>query len=249
MLLTGWAVSSGGVAAVEVDIDGQIWPASYGRPSPDIAANIEGAKNARFTLRVDTAQLANGAHRVKVRARSNNGDVAVQAGLIHVERYEVISWRPQEQLARIENGQPVMSCDIDLSGDTPVRVPRYLRGWAHARHGIARVALFVDGRHRIEAVTGIRRPDSLRNENMQVTGFQALLDGAILGLGRRSIVTIAYPIEGHPIGMSGWLNLVQGVDGSGPIPIVADTRLLSPPIRLWTKPNSTGSPGSASSGG
>jgi hypothetical protein len=75
LVLSGWAVDEPAhrtAAAVYIDVDGQLFPASYGSPRPDVAAALKepGCERSGFKGMIQTIP---GSHKVSLRIVNNAG--------------------------------------------------------------------------------------------------------------------------------------------------------------------------------
>lgn len=213
--LTGWAVADGGIGAVEVEIGDRTVSASYGHPSPDLAHVCADAAYARFELRLDPLGLTRGEHAIVVRARSRRGETAEVSGTLRVEPYASAAWQRKDQRTALESGHPTITCEVDASGKTPLRLPGYLYGWAYAPAGISGVSVFIGATRRYEAEVGLPRTDLVRGLGVCLAdaGFRLLLDADRVPEGRQAVVVVAYPHEGEPVGTSGWLDFARAESG------------------------------------
>jgi 4-hydroxybenzoate polyprenyltransferase len=213
--LTGWATADGGIGAVEVEIGDRKVPASYGHPSPDLADSLADGAYARFELRLDPLDLMRGEHAIVIRARSRRGEIAEVCGTLHVEPYAPAAWQPEDERTALESGRPTMTCEVDASANTPLGLPQYLYGWAYASAGISRISVFIGGTHRYEAEVGLPRIDLVRGLGLCLAdaGFRLLLEPDRVPPGRQAVVVVAYPLEGEPVGTSGWLDFTTSKNG------------------------------------
>jgi len=227
LLVSGWAVAAvGRIVAVELELAGRTLLASYGHPSPwlrDVFENVENTEFARYELRLDTSELTRGQHELRIRALSSNDRCVEMAGALECEPYRATPWRTSDQVAAIESGTPAVWCESpNLFGEEEVYAPISLRGWAYAGSGIASVVAYVD-RQRHEAALGRARPDlrgRLGDAVADAGGFLVPLSGEAARSGRHEVTVIAYPNDGHPVGMSGAVTIGEIAGPWTPKPVM-----------------------------
>jgi hypothetical protein len=94
--LNGWALGQTGIRAVDVDVDGKMYPAQYGLARNDVAAvmpKYPGAANSGFTFDRDFAALSAQRHEVKVVVTEKNGAVATLARKSLVSPATMSMWK------------------------------------------------------------------------------------------------------------------------------------------------------------
>jgi hypothetical protein len=81
IIIAGWSWALPGMKSVDVYVDGSRFAsANFGLSRPDVAIYFPGARsNTNFQYALDTTALPNGSHAILVKARDNNGNVAMYA--------------------------------------------------------------------------------------------------------------------------------------------------------------------------
>jgi ADP-heptose:LPS heptosyltransferase/GT2 family glycosyltransferase len=162
--LSGWAVAESGIAAIDVECDGNmIGAAKIGLARPDVGnrfPRIAAARNAGFHFKHALDPSGEAPPALLVRVRDGNG--AEQEIVLQLQPEEA-SWidpaLPHDLAPtsiRYDLDQPVLEAE---TARDPVRTTLTVSGWAVAPSGVDRVEVQIDDRAAERAYYGMRRED------------------------------------------------------------------------------------------
>lgn len=207
--LFGWALDDGGIAAVDILVDGLLLGrATYGRSRPNVTAQFPGFPDSAapgWVYQLDSTRFLNGRHTVSVRARSKTGETTDLNSRVFTFNNTTHSLAPFGDIEfPKENAELFGACN-------PLNPRRYsvISGWALDAgvqaddHGVGYVELLIDrslwanskvdcihdpARGGLSDCYGLRRLDIARifpslRDNPH-SGFRFVLDvGLLLNLG------------------------------------------------------------------
>ncbi|MCM3763521.1 Ig-like domain-containing protein [Neobacillus niacini] len=172
--LSGWLLDSGGVAKIEVLVDGNVaGQAAYGAPRPDVqrAYPQYNNGNAGFHYALDTTKFKDGTHTIAIRETSMGGRVTTLPG---------ITITTSNVKGILDNPAPGST----LNGT------HQLSGWFLDASGVAKIEVLVDGNVDGQAEYGGSRPDVQKaypQYNNGNSGFYYSLDTTKYGDGSHTI--------------------------------------------------------------
>jgi beta-N-acetylglucosaminidase len=181
----GWFLDVSGISKVEVLVDGKsMGEAKYGIDRPDVKKAFSNYQiaNSGYQLTLNTKNLPNGQHAIKIRETSNNGATKdLDSIMVDVQNLLVIG-----------------SLDTPSYGST-IKDEIDVHGWFLDVSGISKVEVLVDGKSMGEAQIGIDRPDvkkAFSNYQIANSGYQFPLNTKNLPNGQHSITVRETGITG-----------------------------------------------------
>ncbi len=140
----GWFLDPSGVSKIEVLVDGKFMgEAQYGNARPDVVKAFPAYQNAnsgyQFTL--NTKNLANGQHKLTVKAIGKNGTTNILESQVNVQNLPAIG----------SIDEPAINSSIKEEST--------IRGWFLDPSGVSKLEVLVDGKKVGEAQYGSSRSD------------------------------------------------------------------------------------------
>jgi len=163
LIVSGWAVCATGIAAITVNLDGEmVGEAQLGLPRSDVAEEYPGipqAHHSGFHLQKRLAAPAAGEHRLHVLVRNGLDDMRNLP--VPVELTEAEAAAPQPVHTDLEEFRFQLDGPTVLNGVVPDPVIGRLviEGWALARGGVQEIEILLDGRSLGQAYYGTARRD------------------------------------------------------------------------------------------
>ena len=194
LTVKGWAICAGGVAGIDVELDGaKAGTVEPVEDRPDVGARypgIAGSDRAGFRMAVDLGRRFVGRHTVRVVVRGRAGvEHAVERAVMALPAATAIDAAPQPEAPPIKVFLDAPLCRDGVAVET-VRGFLTLTGWALSEDGIDRVEVSVDGQPQGRAHYGVRREDVDRafpGGAGLLSGFAMIIPPPVMKRGERDV--------------------------------------------------------------
>ncbi|MDU3338239.1 hypothetical protein, partial [Paraclostridium bifermentans] len=194
----GWALNPSGIKEVKVYVDGKYKSnAKIGLERTDVDVEYTGypdGKNIGYELEINKRDITLGSHIIKVEAIGNDGSMKSSETQINMVKLD----------ARMSIDEPKGTID-----NKDIKV----RGWALNPSGIKEVKVYVDGKYKSNAKTGLERTDVdvayPGYSNGKNSGYELLINKSDITLGNHTIKVDAIGNDGSSKSSETQINMVK----------------------------------------